>query len=61
MKFVKIIVAIIFAATIAVVSACIASNTTKENLDPEQMKVWVEDGFVYIETPDGNVWVHEVK
>ena len=61
MKLVKGIVAIIVAATIAVASACIASNATRENLDPEKMKVWVEDNIIYFETPDGNVWVHEVE
>ena len=61
MKLVKGIVAIIIAATIAVASACIASNATRENLAPEQMKVWVEGNVIYIETQDGNVWVHEVE
>lgn len=61
MKLVKGIVAIIIAATIAVASACIASSAMKKNLDPEQMKVWVEGNIVYLETPDGNVWVHEVE
>lgn len=60
-KLVKAIVAIIIAATIAVASACIASSAMKKNLDPEQMKVWVEGNVVYLEYPDGNVWVHEVK
>lgn len=60
-KLVKGIVAIIVAATIAVASACIASNAAKKNLDPEKMKVWVEDNIVYLKTPDGNVWVHEVE
>ena len=61
MKLVKGIVAIIIAATIAVVSACIASSATRKNLAPEQTKVWVEGNIVYLETPDGNVWIHEVK
>ena len=61
MKLVKGIVAIIIAAAIAVASACIASSATRENLAPEQMKVWVEGNIVYLEAPDGNVWIHEVK
>ena len=61
MKLVKGIVAIIVAATIAVASACIASNATRENLSPEQMKVWVEGSIIYLETPDGNVWIHEIE
>lgn len=61
MKLVKGIVAIIIAATIAVASACIASSATRENLDPEKMKVWVDGNIIYLEYPDGNVWVHEVE
>lgn len=60
MKLVKGIVVIIIAAAIAVASACIASSA-KKNLDPEQMKVWVEGNVIYLEYPDGNVWAHEVK
>lgn len=60
MKF-KVIVTIIVAATIAVMSACIASSATKKNLDPEQVKVWIESNIVYLEYPDGNVWAHEVE
>lgn len=59
MKLAKVIVAIITAVTISVASACIASNATK--LAPEQMKVWVEGNTVYLEAPDGNVWVHKIK
>lgn len=60
-KMFKVVGAIIIVATIAVVSAYIASNATKKNLDPRGMKCWVEEGFVYLETPDGNVWIHEVE
>lgn len=60
-KLAKAIVAVTIAATIAVTSACIASSATKKNFDPERMKVWVEGKFVYLETLDGNVWVHEVE
>lgn len=58
---IRVIVAIIIAATIAVASACIASSATRENLDPEKMKVWVEGKIIYLEYPDGNVWVHKVE
>lgn len=58
---VRVIVAIIIAATIAVASACIAGSATRENLDPEKMKVWVEGKIIYLEYPDGNVWVHKVE
>lgn len=61
MKLAKVIVAIITAVTISVASACIASSATKKSFDPERMKVWVEGKFVYLETLDGNVWVHEVE
>lgn len=61
MKLAKVIVAIIIAATIAVVSACIASSTTRKNIDPEKMKVWVDGNIIYLEYPDGNVWVHEIE
>ena len=61
MKLVKGIAAIIIVATIAVASACIASSATRKNLDPEKMKVWVDDNIIYIEYPDGNVWVHNVE
>lgn len=57
----KTIVAITIAVMISVASACIASSATKKSFDPERMKVWVEGKFVYLETLDGNVWVHEVE
>lgn len=60
-KIFKSITLVVIATAIAVVSACIANNATKKNLAPEQMKVWVEGKFVYLETLDGNVWVHEVE
>ena len=56
-KIFKSITLVVVATAIAVVSACIASNATA----PEQMKVWVKGNIVYLETPDGNVWVHEVE
>lgn len=61
MKLIKGIVVIIIAAAIAVASACIASSATRGNLDPEKMKVWVDDNIIYLGTPDGNVWVHEIE
>ena len=61
MKLVKGIVTIIIAAVIAVASACIASSATRENLTPEKMKVCVEGKIIYLEYPDGNVWVHNVE
>lgn len=60
-KIFKSIILVVIATAIAVVSACIASNVAKKNLDPEKMKVWVDDNIIYLETPDGNVWIHEVK
>ena len=61
MKLIKEIVVIIIAAAIAVASACIASSATRKNLDPEKMKVLVDDNIIYLEYPDGNVWVHNVE
>ena len=52
---------IVIITVIAAVSACIASRPAKNTVDPEQMKVWIEDNIVYLEAPDGNVWAHEVK
>ena len=60
-KIFKSIILVVVATAIAVVSACIASNVAKKNLDPEKMKVWVEGKIIYIEYPDGNVWVHNVE
>lgn len=60
-KIFKSITLVVIATAIAVVSACIAFNASRKNLAPEQMKVWVEGNLVYIETLDGNVWVHEVE
>lgn len=60
-KIFKSITLIVIATSIAVASACIASSATRENLDPEKMKVWVDDDIIYLEYPDGNVWAHEVK
>ena len=57
----KKIFIVVIATAIAVVSACIANNAAKKNFAPEQMKVWVKGDIVYIETPDGNVWIHDVK
>lgn len=61
MKLAKVIVSIITALVISVASACIASNATKKNLDPREMKCWVEGNTIYLEAPDGNVWVHKIK
>ena len=61
MKLAKVIVTIITALAISVTSACIASKVAKKDFDPREMKCWVEEGFVYLETPDGNVWIHEIE
>lgn len=60
-KIFKNAVVIVITAVIAAVSVCIASRPAKNTVDPEQMEVWIEDNIVYLETPDGNVWVHEVE
>lgn len=60
-KIFKNVVVIVITAVIAAASACIASRPAKNTVDPEQIKVWVEDNIVYLEAPDGNVWAHEVK
>lgn len=59
-KIFKNAVVIVIITVIAAVSACIASRPAKNTVDPEQMKVWIEDNM-YLEAPDGNVWAHEVK
>lgn len=60
-KIFKSITIVVITAAIAAVSAYIASRPAKNTVNPEQMKVWIEDNIVYLETPDGNVWVHEVE